>query len=572
MSRELFGPRAGSILPLVARIGLRLPGIDALRARLPAPLRRRLGIAFRRGLTLGNLAERLAAVYEDRPAFLLPARSRLTGGRRTITFGDTGRTVGRLAAALARAGVGIGDTVAVVPSNGSDFLLSFLAVVRAGATAVPINPILKPAEVRTLVELSGARSLLCDPATLNSAIGGTRALPRVERWFCLGRAAGTKDLLAASRRVRTPPPSIPIAPDTVVAILYTSGTTGRPKGARLTNEGLLSILSVAALHPTGVPGSVKLAVTALPIAHIMGLASALGLMMAGIPNRMFPHFDAARVLDAIERERAELFVGVPAMYRSMLEAGAERRDLTSVKAWASAADVMPRELARTFQSFGRLIGPVPALFLEAYGMVELGGAAIAKITPPGPDWLPKRIAGVPIYPYRVKVVDEGGKELPRGRVGELAVKGPGVLESYHGDPEATGRVLAGGWLRTGDLARIGPLGAVILEGRKKEVIKVGGYSVFPVEVEEEIRRHPKVADAAVVGIPDPRKGQVPAAAVVPKPRAKVTEAQLAAWARDEIASYRRPRRWLVLDELPRGATRKADKRAIARMFGRTAAE
>jgi acyl-CoA synthetase (AMP-forming)/AMP-acid ligase II len=329
---------------------------------------------------------------------------------------------------------------------------------------------------------------------------------------------------------------------------------------------LLALLSAAALHPTGLPGTIRSAVTALPVAHIMGLAAGLGLMIAGITNRMLPRFDATAVLNEIERHRASLFVGVPAMFRSMLEAGAEKRDLSSVRAWASAADVMPRDLAKRFQSLGRLAGPIPALFLEAYGMVELGGAAVAKVIPPGPDVLGARTAGVPIFPYRTKIVDEKGRTVPRGRVGELCVKGPGVLEGYHGDPEATSRVLSGGWLRTGDLARTGPLGTVVLEGRKKEVIKVGGYSVYPVEVEEEIRRHPRVADVAVVGIADSAKGRVPAAAVVPKKGKRVSDKELASWAKNAIASYRRPRRWLVVDEFPRTATRKADKRKIAGMF------
>lgn len=531
----------------------------------PAPLRRRLGLALRRGLDAGNLTERLARTYRDRAAFRLPERSAVAGAR-ALSFADVDRAVARLATALGRAGVRVGDLVALVPSNGCDFLLAWLSVVRAGGVAVPINPLLKPAEVRSLVGRSGAATVLGDPVTLRRAVGAKRALPRVERWLSLGRAPGATDVAAAARRVRKPSPPVPVAPDTVVSILYTSGTTGQPKGARITSGGLLSLLSAAALHPTGLPGSVRRAVTALPLAHVMGLATALGLMIAGIANHMFPRFDAEAVLEEIERERAELFVGVPAMFRAMLDAGAERRDLSSVKAWASAADVMPRDLSRRFQRMGRLAGPVPALFLEAYGMVELAGAAVAKIVPPGPDVLPERFAGVPLFPYRVKVVDGRGREVPRGRVGELCVKGPGVLEGYHEDPAATAGVLAGGWLRTGDLARIGPLGAVVLEGRKKDVIKVGGYSVHPVEVEEELRGHPKVADAAVVGLADHRRGQVPAAAVVPARGATLTREELEAWAKENLAAYRRPRRWLVLDRLPRGGTRKPDKRAIARML------
>jgi acyl-CoA synthetase (AMP-forming)/AMP-acid ligase II len=173
---------------------------------------------------------------------------------------------------------------------------------------------------------------------------------------------------------------------------------------------------------------------------------------------------------------------------------------------------------------------------------------------------------MPVFPFRVKVVDKRGTELPRGRVGELCVKGPGVLEGYHQDPGSTGKVLQGGWLRTGDLARIGPLGTVFFEGRQKDVIKVGGYSVFPVEVEEEIRRHPKVADAAVLGIADEAKGNVVGAAVVPKKGAKLSAAELDRWARKELASYRRPKRWLVVKEFPRGSTKKVNKKALASRF------
>jgi acyl-CoA synthetase (AMP-forming)/AMP-acid ligase II len=533
------------------------------KVRRPAPLLDRIRLALRRGLTVANLTDRLGSTYGDRAAFSLPARSVIAGST-VPSYADVARGVARLTTALRRAGVRVGDTVAVAPSNGADFLLAFLAAARAGAVVVPINPILKPAEVRTLVELSGAKTIILDAATMRSAVGGKKSLPTVERWLSLGPVRGATDVLSSS--VRTVDPAAPEASDTVVAVMYTSGTTGTPKGARLTSDGLLSLLSIAAVAPTGLPGTLRVAVTALPVAHIMGLAAGVGLLLAGVENHMFPRFDAAAVLDEIERVRADMFVGVPAMYRAMLDAGASERDLRSVKAWMSAADKMPAGLAKQFQSMGRLAGPVKALFVEAYGMVELAGAALLRVQPPG-RLGERAVAAVPIPPYKVKVVDRRGKDLPRGRTGELCVKGPGVLEGYQGDDAATkSAVLEGGWLRTGDLARIGPLGAVSLSGRKKEAIKVGGYSVFPVEVEEEIRRHPKVADVAVVGIPDGARGTVPAAAVVPARGSRLTPRALDEWAREEIASYRRPRRWLVLKELPRGSTRKADKRAITRLF------
>ncbi len=542
----------------------RLPG-PLRNVSIPSSMPRRLLLALRRDLTVANLTERLASVHKDRVAFELETKSALAG-KKTVTFEDVDRVVGRLATELAKQGMPLGELAAVVPSNGVDFILTLLAVIRAGGVAVPVNPILKPEEVRTLVSLADATTLIGDAKTYTSSVGARAKMPSIERWFALGKVAGAVDLIPRARRVRQAVPPMPAASDTVVSVMYTSGTTGRPKGARLTNDGLLSMLSPAALQPTGLPLTVRTAVTALPIAHIMGLSSAVGLMMAGITNRMFGHFDAAKVLDVIEQEEAEMFVGVPAMYRAMLEAGAEERDLTSVKVWASAADVMPRDLAKRFQKMGRLAGPVPALFLEAYGMVELAGAAMAKVTPPGPVQMPKRFAGMPVFPYRVKVVDTKGKELPRGKVGELCVRGPGVLEGYHRDPEATGKVLEGGWLRTGDLARIGPLGTVFFEGRQKDVIKVGGYSVFPVEVEEEIRQHPKVADAAVLAIADETKGSVVGAAVVPKKGAALKPADLERWAKKELAAYRRPKRWIVVKQFPRGSTKKVDKKKLAARF------
>jgi len=536
-----------------------------IRRALPAALPRRVLLALRRDLTIANLTERLGSVYGDKPAFKPEPKSTFSK-KRELTFADVDRIVARMASVLVKEGLPLGELCAVVPSNGLDFLLTFLAVVRAGGVAVPVNPILKPEEVRTLIDLANATTLIADPKTFKSSIGARDRLPSIERWFSLGPHRGAVDLVRKARAIRKPYPAIDPPKDAVAAVMYTSGTTGKPKGARLTHEGLLAMLSPAALQPTGLPGTLRTALTALPIAHIMGLSAAIAGMLGGMENRMFGRFDAETVLDTIEREGIEMFVGVPAMYRAMLDAGAEDRDLTSVMVWASGADVMPRDISKRFQKMGRLAGPVPAIFFEGYGMVELAGAAMAKVIPPGPISLPKQFAGIPIFPYRVKVVDKNGNDLPRGRSGELCVKGPGVLESYHEDPEATGKVISGGWLRTGDMARIGPLGAVFFEGRQKDVIKVGGYSAFPPEIEEELRKHPKVADAAVVGVEDPTKGKVIAAAVIAKKGTKLNTVELDRWAKNELAAYRRPKRWLIVRSFPRGSTKKVDKVSLARRF------
>jgi acyl-CoA synthetase (AMP-forming)/AMP-acid ligase II len=306
----------------------------------------------------------------------------------------------------------------------------------------------------------------------------------------------------------------------------------------------------------------------------MGFASLAGLAVAGIPVCFLPRFDPEGVLDAIEGRRSTMFIGVPAMYRMLLEAGASQRDLRSVRVWASGADVMPSELARAFQRMGasftvpgtgRSVGQ--ALFVEGYGMVEVGGAVATRVSPP---YLPLPFGdalGVTLPGYRTRVVDDAGSDVRGGTVGELWVQGPGVLDGYHGDPAATAAAVTDdGWLRTGDLARRGPLGLLIFAGRKKDVIKNGGYSVFAVEVEAALEEHPDVVEAAVVGLADERRGEVPVAAVRLRAGAATTGDELVAWAAGVVAPYKAPRRVIVVDELPRTGTTKVQKAQLLTLF------
>jgi acyl-CoA synthetase (AMP-forming)/AMP-acid ligase II len=358
-------------------------------------------------------------------------------------------------------------------------------------------------------------------------------------------------------------------------MLYTSGTTGKPKGAELSHRALLGQMSRGGMWPSELRRDE--AVVALPVAHIMGFGTLLGFACAGIPVYFVPHFRPDDVLDAIEKRRATIFIGVPAMYRLMLEAGAEDRNLRSVRVWGSGADVMPDELARRFQRMGAtidmpLIGPVgQALFMEGYGMVEAGAVA-TKITPPLLGGLVRRLLpddalGVRLPGYEMKVVGDDGRSVLAGEVGELWVRGPGVLRGYHGDAAATNDVLTpDGWLRTGDLARIGPLGTIRFAGRKKHVIKHGGYSVYAVEVEAVLNEHPEIAEAAVIGLPDERKGEIPAAVVRLHQGATVTPEGLVEWAAGHLAEYKAPQRIVVVDELPRTGTAKVQKQRLLDLF------
>ena len=495
----------------------------------------RLKLAFKSDFTLGDVLERLAAHNGDRRLV------EEAGGGLTLTYAQAAKRVRRWAGGIARR-VQPGDRVVVATPNGYEMLLLCMAASRAGAIPVPINPQLTRTEIDHVIANSEAALVL-------------RSAVEVD---------GSEPLATA----------VPAQQGDVAALFYTSGTTGTPKGVELSHRSLLgSFVRAAAIDPR-ILGRME-AVVALPVAHIMGFAVLVGLACGGVSTYLLPKFNPVKVLDAIEQRRAGIFVGVPAMYRMLLEAGASERDLSCVRFWGSGADAMPSDLAATFKKMGAtmslpLVGAVgEAAFVEGYGMVELGGGAAAKFSPPyiglglGSDSFGFRLPG-----YQFRVVDpDTGERLSSGRSGELLIKGPGVTSGYWGDDDATTAVVTDdGWLRTGDLVRLGPFGSVLFEGRAKDVIKVGGYSVYALEVERAIEEHPDVLEAVVVGLPDERKGEVPGAVVRLAPGRQLDAAAMGAFVAQRLAEYKVPEQWLAVDELPRTGTDKVKKRELIDRF------
>lgn len=487
---------------------------------------------LRRDLTLGNVMERMARVHGHRQLV-----TEVDGGLE-LSYRQAAKRVARWAGGVA-ARTTPGDVVVVSTPNGYEQLLLCLAVARAGAIPAPVNDGMRVDEIDHVIEDSGA-SLVIRSA---HEVDGHEPLER----------------------------SVTAAGHDIAALFYTSGTTGKPKGAALTHDALVGTLRGGALFPTLVRHDE--AVVSLPVAHIMGFITLLGMASTGIHTCFLRRFDAAAVLDAIETRRASVFIGVPAMYRLLLEAGAAERDLKSVRVWASGADVMPPELAREFKRFGAtatlpVLGNVgEAVFAEGYGMVETGGGVAAKISPP---MLPVGLGeslGFALPGYRMRVVDEEGKDVAPGETGELLVKGPGVLRGYWGDEAATRAVLdADGWLHTGDLAKKGPWNAVLFAGRMKDVIKRGGFSVYAVEVESVLEQHPAVIEAAVVGRPDDRLGEVPVAAIKLAEGYDLVQADLDAWIRDHLSHYKIPVHYIAVDDFPRTGTNKIQRKEVAKLF------
>jgi acyl-CoA synthetase (AMP-forming)/AMP-acid ligase II len=495
----------------------------------------RASLLLRRDHTLGTLLDRLEKVHGNRQLVTE------AGDGLSLTYAQAAKRVRRWAGGIA-AQTTPGDVVVIATPNGYEQLLLCFAASRAGALPAPVNSEMRRDEVDHVVADTGATLVI-------------RSAAQVDDHPPLANAHAA-------------------APDDVAALFYTSGTTGAPKGAALTHRALVGQAATAGMWPARLHRDE--AVISLPVAHFMGFTVLVGLAFAGIPVHLLPKVHPVKVLDAIEERRATMFVGVPAMYRMLDEAGADQRDLTSIRVWASGADAMPAELAERFKRMGAtltvpLLGPVgQATFAEGYGMVEVGGGVAAKLSPPfvgaGSGPLGEAL-GFALPGYEMRVVDDDGVEVPSGQVGELQVKGPGVLKAYWGDDAATAAVLTDdGWLRTGDLARKGPLGLLVFEGRSKHVIKHGGYSVYALEVEHVLEQHPDVLEASVIGLPDEKLGEVPAAVVRMAEGTATAPEALLPWAAERLSDYKVPKRVVAVDELPRTGTAKVQKQALVSLF------
>ena len=536
----------------------------------------KLRMALHRNVTMADHVGLLAELYGDSSGFMVeePVPYAVYEGHGTyFSYREWVRFSNRFANVLRdKLGVKKGDRVAIIPGNGIEALTAIMSTMQIGAIAVPMNYMLRGKEIKHIVEDAGAKVLITDPEVFDSNIRDTSLLPTVEKWLMVGISGEAPDgfesldlLLSEVSEEFTP---MKMGMNDVVGIFYTSGTTGFPKGATVTNRGLLNAQRKAALV---LPLSKKdFGIFALPIAHVFGFAVCIMGACAGTSGFILRHFDPVQCLELIEEHKATTFVGVPAMYAFMLASNPEKYDLSSLRLLGSSADAMPPDhidRIRDLAARPGLIRKRRPLFAEAYGMVELTGLATLK---PAFKWLewPSGCVGVTMPPIRAKVADDSGARMKRGEPGELWIKGPGVTPGYWNNPEATEHALVDGWFRTGDMVSKDRWGRVFFVDRVKDVIKVGGYSVFSVEVEEEILEHPDVEEVAVIGIPHKTMGHVPLAVVCLKEGGEVTEEELADWCRENIAGYRAPRmvRIIPIGEMPYGMTLKVMKKDLRSRF------
>jgi long-chain acyl-CoA synthetase len=453
-----------------------------------------------------------------------------------------------VAGLLKAKGVGPGDRVGLMLPNLPYFPFAFFGVLRLGGVVVPMNPLLKEREVAFHLSDSGAKVLVAWNQFADAARAGSEKADAE----CIIVEPGEFE-----KQVGEAKPVEEVADrddDDTALILYTSGTTGTPKGAELTHDNLRAATQTSVDLVDSGPETVTFG--ALPLFHVFGLTSGLNsCVRVGAELTLLPRFDAGKALEIVQRDKVSTFLGVPTMYAAMLHhEGHDSFDTSSLELCVSGGAAMPVEILRGFEE------AFDCKVLEGYGMSET--CAIASFNRPDRERKPGSI-GVPVPGVEMKLVDGDGNEVPQGEVGEILIRGPVVMKGYWNREDATRETIdEDGWLHSGDMATVDEDGYFFIVDRKKDMIIRGGFNVYPRELEEVLYEHPAVAEAAVIGIKHESLGEEVAAAVALKKGQEATVDELRAYVKERVAAYKYPRVVWIADELPKGPTGKILKREI----------
>jgi malonyl-CoA/methylmalonyl-CoA synthetase len=458
------------------------------------------------------------------------------GAVRTLTFGEIAARGRRTASALAARGLRAGDRLAVLLANGPEVVDLFLGCLELGAGLVPINVLYREREVGHIV--GDARPA----AVVTTRDHAALVPPGTPVW-------GVGDLAAEAEGARPEVPATSLETATTAALVYTSGTTGRAKGAVLTHGNLAANTRTLVEAWRITAADRYLAV--LPLFHVHGLANGVCSWLAsGCRMRLVERFEHEKAQVLFEESRPTLFFGVPTIYVRLLELPGEaaRRIGEEARLFVSGSAPLP---VRVFEAFRAKFGHA---ILERYGMTE----TLMTIGNPYEGERRPGAVGKPFAGVEIRIVDGGGRAVADGEVGELLVRGPSVFSGYWGQPEATAAAFSHGWFRTGDLAARAPDGYVSLRGRASDLIISGGFNVYPREIEELLLEQPGVREVAVVGAPDERRGEVPIAYFAGEADPQALEAAC----RRQLASFKTPRAFVRVSAFPRNALGKVEKQVL----------
>jgi long-chain acyl-CoA synthetase len=494
----------------------------------------------------------LAAVLAE-PARRTPDKLAVVEGDLRLSYADLWRDARRCATALAARGVGPGARVGLLAPNVVDFVRAYYGILAAGGVVVPVPTLLNGDEAAYLLGHSGAQLLLhsahfAEIGAHAAGAAGVTTLP-VE-----GLGDGAEPLPAYVTRQAEDP----------AVIFYTSGTTGRPKGAVLTHLNLVMNATANAFDANPFYRD-DIVMGCLPLFHTFGQSVSMNsTFRVGATLLLQPRFDAAAAIDLMHREGATLFFGVPTMYVQLLEAAPAAAQLPRLRDCISGGASLPVAVLEQFEkAFGTTV-------FEGYGLSETSPTATVN-----QPWFGTRAGtvGHPIWGVDVEVADESIDDrvilLADGELGEIVVRGHNVFAGYLDDPGATAQTVVDGWFRTGDIGRKDEEGFISIVDRKKDLIIRGGFNVYPREVEEVLMRYPGVAQVAVIGVPDPEKGEEVCAVVVPTRPDAVDATALQEWSREQLGRHKYPRRVEVVDVLPLGPTHKVLKRELRAQFAQS---
>jgi len=495
----------------------------------------------------------LASVLAE-PARRTPDKLAVVQGELRLGYADLWHQARQHAAALDARGVGPGDRVALLAPNVADFVRAYFGILTVGAVVVPVPTLLSADEAAYIVRHSGARTLLYDAAFAAVATEAAETVG-VQAWDIA--SLGAEDLEPVRTYARR-------EAEDVAVIFYTSGTTGRPKGALLTHLNLVMNATVSAfdgnqlLRDDVVMGS-------LPLFHTYGQTAAMNASFrVGATLLLQPRFDPDTALEIMRRERATLFFGVPTMFVVLLDAAARAGELPVLRDCVSGGAPLPVSVLERFEEV------FATTIYEGYGLSETSPTASVN-----QSWFGTRAGSVghAIWGVEVQVADETVEDridlLPPGRLGEIVIRGHNVFAGYLDDPDATAAAIVDGWFRTGDLGTVDEQGFITIVDRKKDLIIRGGFNVYPREVEEVLSRHPAVAQVAVIGVPDREQGEEICAVVIAAPSEDPLDAdELVAWSRRHLGGHKYPRRVEVLDALPMGPSHKVLKRELRSRFSK----
>ncbi len=495
-------------------------------------------------LNLGTILADAARERPEHPAIL--------HGTRVLSYGELDRAARGVAASLRERGIGTGSSVAILVPNVPEFTIAYFGILYAGATVVPLNVLLTAPEVTYHLEDSQAKLLVAHPLFAAPAKEGAAAA-RVPVIWAGGDVPGEANL-ASLAEARPLPALAQTREDDTAVILYTSGTTGKPKGAELTHSNLTLNCTVVLSRLLPADAS-DIALATLPLFHSFGQTVIQnGSIARGGTLTLLPRFSPAEAFDIIQRDGVTIFAGVPTMYFALLHhPGGEKYDVSSLRFCLTGGAPMPVEVMRAFEERYRV------KILEGFGLSETSPVASFNTLER------ERVAGsigYPVWGVEMAIFDDKDQPVSDGEPGEIVIRGHNIMKGYWRRPEASAEAIKNGWFHSGDIGVRDPAGWFKIVDRKKDMIIRGGFNVYPREVEEVLYAHPAIAEAAVVGVPDESHGEEVKAVIALKPGAALTAEELIAWTRQRLAAYKYPRKVEIVPALPKGPTGKILKREL----------